>query len=243
MKNIPFYYINLEDNLDRKNFIISQFKKHNIDLYTRISAIDGRNGKLKYLIDEYDLGVKSADLAVALSHLKAMSLFANTDKDYCIICEDDVDLSIKEYWNFSLDNFIDMLPKDWEIVQLTTSSPKIIFNLHKRKSNDWGTVVYLIKQQYAKDLMSFLQYTDDTVLDFSNLKTWEKPSKNSQAIAEGTVYRSNKCYSIPLLLYVTNFESNVHANHVNNIHIPAANKIKNFWINNQLQISQLMELK
>jgi GR25 family glycosyltransferase involved in LPS biosynthesis len=243
MKNIPFYYINLEDNLNRKNFAISQFNKYNIDLYTRVSAVDGRNNKLKYLIDEYDLGVKSADLAVTLSHLKAISLFANTDKDYCIICEDDVDLSIQEYWNFSLDNFIDMLPKDWEIVQLTTSSPKIIFNLHKRKLNDWGTVVYLIKQQYAKDLIRFLQYKDDTVLDFNNLKTWEKPSKNSQAIAEGTTYRSNKCYSLPLLSYVTDFESNVHQNHINTIHIPAANKIKKFWVNNQIPIDQLMELK
>ena len=240
MKNIPFYYLNLDDNLDRNTYIINEFDRHNICTYTRVSAIDGRNNKLQYIVDKYGLGVGSADLAVALSHLKSINLFSSTVYDYAIICEDDVDLSIINYWNFTWDDFFSMLPFGWDIIQLTTSSQNIIFNLHKRKINDWGTVAYLINQKYAKELLSFLNYSDDTMMNFNNLKNWKKPSKNSQAIAEGTIYRSNNSYSIPLLSYSTNFNSNVHINHVNDIHIPAKNKIKNFWINNKLKISQLI---
>jgi hypothetical protein len=90
-------------------------------------------------------------------------------------------------------------------------------------------VAYLISKQYGQFLVNKIFNNND--IDYSKLNDWHKPSKNSKAIAEGVIYQSKYSYSIPLVVYNTDFESNVHQSHVRSVHIPAKEKIISYWKN------------
>ncbi|CAB4124175.1 hypothetical protein UFOVP49_44 [uncultured Caudovirales phage] len=54
-----------------------------------------------------------------ISHLEMMRhWYLSTSEPYAIFCDDDIDFSVSEYWNFTLDEFVQNLPADWECVQL-----------------------------------------------------------------------------------------------------------------------------
>lgn len=222
-----FYYINLQKEVARNQYIINHFTEHDIFAYSRIEAFDANNLDLSKYIDKYNLDVGAKDLAVTMSHLLAIKTFVNDDHKYAIICEDDLDLSTKQFWPFSWQDFMRILPNNWDAIQLTTSSPNIVFDLHPRKPNDWGTVAYLINKSYGKFLTN--KMFDGNNFNYAKFLEWRKPSKHSKAIAEGIIYQSPKCYSIPIFVYNTDFESSVHPAHVADIHIPAKAQIINYW--------------
>jgi GR25 family glycosyltransferase involved in LPS biosynthesis len=59
----PIYYINLDDQPERREFMESQFKYWQIENYTRISAYDGRNDDLGDIIKgRYPDNVTTAEM-------------------------------------------------------------------------------------------------------------------------------------------------------------------------------------
>ena len=75
LKNLPpIYYINLDGQPERKEYIENQFKYWEIENYERISAYDGRDDDLSDIIKgRYPENMSSGEVGCTTSHLKAIS--------------------------------------------------------------------------------------------------------------------------------------------------------------------------
>ena len=128
LKNIgPIYCINLDDQTDRWEYMEDQFKYWEIDNYERISAYDGRDDDLSDIIKgKYPNNMFSGEIGCTTSHLKALKHYLETsDSPYAIIMEDDCDLDLVKYWNFTWSDFYAHFPYDYDVVQLAIISTGI----------------------------------------------------------------------------------------------------------------------
>ena len=90
------------------------------------------------------------------SDVKMLKYWLDNYKDeYAFFCEDDIDLSISQYWDFTWNDFIKDLGNFWTIIQLSIiSNNDIIFKLSPKKKLEMSTTGYLIKRDYVKYLIS-----------------------------------------------------------------------------------------
>ena len=90
----PIYYLNLDDQPERREYMEDQFKYWEIDNYERISAYDGRDDDLGHIIKgTYPDMMTSGEIGCTTSHLKALKHWLETsDSPYAIIMEDDCSL-------------------------------------------------------------------------------------------------------------------------------------------------------
>ena len=104
----PIYYLNLDGQPDRKEYMESQFKYWEIENYTRISAYDGREDDLSdILTGRYPEMMTSGEIGCITSHLKAIKHWYETsDSQYAIMMEDDCSLDLVRYWNFTWQIFM-----------------------------------------------------------------------------------------------------------------------------------------
>ena len=74
LKNFgPVYYLNLDGQPERKEYMESQFDYWEITDYTRISAYDGRDDDLSDIIKgRYPSDMTSGEIGCTTSHLKAI---------------------------------------------------------------------------------------------------------------------------------------------------------------------------
>lgn len=240
LKNFgPVYYINLEDNVDRRKSIESQLTDYAID-FVRIEAFDGRNDDLsEYIHGTYPgYEMSSPEVGASCSHLFALKYWLeNSDSDYSIICEDDLDLSLCEHWNFTWGDFVNNLPQEWDCIQLAIINnhhSHIIMNLHVRQWWDWSASCYMIKRNFAQSLVDKYCRGDKFALSLY-------PEK---AVADSIVYLNANTYSINLFSYVTDFESNIHQLHVEHSHVSSRQYVWNWWqtIGKDLNITDLVKI-
>ena len=151
----PVYCINLDDHVERWEYMQDQFEYWNIKDYTRISAYDGREDDLSdILTGRYPDNMLSGEVGCTTSHLKAMKEFLKTDKPYAIMMEDDCDLDLVKFWNFTWQDFYAHLPYDWDVVQLAIiCTGDLHVHLHKRFVNDFSTACYIITRHHAEKLV------------------------------------------------------------------------------------------
>ena len=98
----PIYYINLDDQPERREFMENQFKYWEIENYTRVSAYDGREDDLSDIIKgRYPEAMSSGEIGCTTSHLKAIKQFYDSGEPYAIMMEDDCSLDLIKYWNFT----------------------------------------------------------------------------------------------------------------------------------------------
>lgn len=103
------YWINLDRCIDRAKHMRQELERIGLKA-TRISAVDG--SKLEnwkeyttpwtHSNDHYHVGT----IACSLSHIKCYKQFLKTDKDYCLIFEDDVTLC--DDFNVEIDHDVDI---------------------------------------------------------------------------------------------------------------------------------------
>lgn len=224
LKNIgPIYYLNLDEQPERKEYMEGQFEYWGIENYTRISAYDGREDDLGDIIKgRYPESMSSGEIGCITSHLKAIKHWMETsDSPYAIIMEDDCSLDLVRYWNFTWQDFYSNIPYDWDIVQIAIiCTGDIHVKLHKRFVNDFSTACYLITRHHAEKLLRFHVRGDKYKLD-----NGVKP----RPVADDLIYNSGNTYSIPLLLYRTELGSSIHPEHVDIFHKASYNAILNFW--------------
>jgi GR25 family glycosyltransferase involved in LPS biosynthesis len=61
----------------------------------------------------------SGEIGCTTSHLKAIKHWYETsDSPYAIIMEDDCNLDLVQFWNFTWNDFYAQVPYDWDVVQL-----------------------------------------------------------------------------------------------------------------------------
>lgn len=238
LKNFgPVYYLNLDDQPERKKYMEDQFKYWEIENYTRISAYDGREDDLSEIIKgRYPSSMTSGEIGCTTSHLKAIKHWYETsDSPYAIIMEDDCMLDLAKYWTFNWTEFVNKLPYDWDVVQLAIiCTGNIHVKLHKRFVNDFSTAAYMITRHHAEKLLKNHVNRDKYKLD-----NGVKP----RAVADDLIYNSGNTFSIPLFLYKISLGSTIHPDHIDTFHKNSYDGIFNYWKSNgpMLEISDLMD--
>ena len=231
LKNIgPIYYINIDDQLDRREYMENQFKYWGVENYTRISAYDGREDDLGEIIKgRYPEDMTSGEIGCTTSHLKAIKHWLDTsDSPYAIIMEDDVSLETVQYWDFKWVDFYSKVPYDWDVVQLAIiCTGALHVRIHKRFVNDFSTACYVISRSHAEKLVRFHCRNDKYKLDQG-----VKP----RAVADDLIYNSGNTFAIPLLVYKFELGSSIHPVHVDVYHKNNYEAQVNFWTQNGANI-------
>ena len=223
LKGLPhIYWLNLDADTHRRDYMESQFRYWEIENHTRISGYDAReDDPSQHLKGRVPDNVSPAELGCCMSHLKAIKHFyEETDDDYCLILEDDVNFDIVRFWNFTWKDFFGMIPYDWDCVQMTTiCTGDIHVKLHLKFVNDFSAAIYLISRHHAAKIMRHHIRGDKFRLD-----NGVKP----RAVSEDTILETGKTYTIPLFLYNMNFPSTNHAAHIHDIHKGPQDALKNY---------------
>ena len=196
LKNFgPVYCINLDGQPERWQYMKEQFEYWEIENYTRISAYDGREDDLSGIIKgKYPDMMTSGEIGCVTSHLKAINHWYNTsDSPYAIIMEDDCNIDIARYWNFTWSDFIARVPYCWDIVQLAIiCTGDIVVPIHTRFVNDFSTACYVITRHHAEKLIKYHIRGNKYKLD-----NGVKP----RPVADDLIYNSGCTYAAPIFLY------------------------------------------
>ena len=158
----PVYCISLSDSIDRQKSFTNQFLLNGIENVKMVEAYDGR--KINYSIENdtvdglYFYQMDSGGIAAAISHLKAIKEWYNSsDSEYAIFFEDDISIQSLDDWNFAWKDFIEALPKNWKVIQLSLIKENGIedsdMKLNSRNWWNWSAGAYLIRRNYAKELI------------------------------------------------------------------------------------------
>jgi hypothetical protein len=138
--------------------------------------------------------------------------------------EDDCELDLVRYWNFTWREFYSKIPYDWDVVQLAIiCTGDIHVSLHKRFVNDFSTACYIITRHHAEKLLKYHTKGNKFKLD-----NGIKP----RPVADDLIYNSGNTYSIPLLLYHIPLGSSIHPEHIDAFHKGSHDGIMNFWSQN-----------
>jgi len=232
----PIYWLNLDSDTHRREYMENQFKYWEIENHTRISGYDGRDGDVcEHIVGTAPDNMTTNEIGCCLSHLKAIRHFyQETDDEYCLIFEDDVMIDLVKYWNFTWKDLISNLPYDWDCVQLTTiCTGNIHVCLHHYFINDFSAAAYLITRHHASKIVK-----NHIRGEKFKLNNGVKP----RAVSEDTIFGSCKTYSIPVLLYRLDLGSAIHPEHIDIFHKGSYDALLNFWKNTgyQMKLKDLM---
>ena len=85
----------------------------------------------------------------------------------------------------------------------------------------YGAGLYLIKKSSALKLINLIKKKNNKY-DLTHI---------SKVISDLYIYKNLNTYTIPLFTTNTDFESTIHKNHVNRIHLPSKDIITDQWKN------------
>jgi len=233
----PIYYLNLDGQPERRQYMEDQFKYWEIENYTRISAYDGREDDLGHILKgRYPDVMTSGEIGCVTSHLKAIKHWYETsDTPYAIFMEDDCSLDLVRYWNFTWQDFYSRIPYDWDCFQIAIiCTGDIHIRVHKRFVNEFSTACYLLTRHHAEKLLRLHTRGDKYKLD---------NGVRPRPVADDLIYNSGNTYAMPLLLYRTELGSSIHPDHVDAFHKGNFNAQMNFWSQKgaQMPIEELMD--
>tara|TARA_B100001094_G_scaffold269845_1_gene274326 strand:+ start:2380 stop:3171 length:792 start_codon:yes stop_codon:yes gene_type:complete len=234
----PVYYLNLDGQPERQQYMEDQFKYWEIENYERISAYDGREDDLSDILKgRYPERLTSGEIGCVTSHLKAIRHWLDTsDSPYAVFMEDDCSLDLVKFWPFTWRDFYSRLPFDWDCVQISIiCTGDIHVKLHKRFVNDFSTACYIMKRGYAEKLMSF----HVKGVDRYKLDNGVKP----RPVADDLLYNAGNTYALPLLLYKTELGSTIHPEHVDVFHKKNYESQWSYWetSGSKMSLSQLVD--
>lgn len=219
----PIYWLNLDNDTHRREYMENQFAYWEIENHTRIAGFDGRvDDVCEHLSGRAPDNMSQNEIGCCMSHLKAIKHFyENTNDDYALIFEDDIVLDIAKFWSFTWKDFVSKLPHDWDCVQLTTiCTGDIHVQLHHYFINDFSAAAYLITRHHAAKIVKNHVRGEKFKLD-----NGVKP----RAVSEDTILETGKTYTIPLFLYNLNMGSAIHTDHLSIFHKGPHDALLNWW--------------
>jgi len=219
----PIYYLNLDGQPERREYMEGQFKYWEIENYERISAYDGRDDDLSDIIKgTYPPSMTSGEIGCTTSHLKALKHYLETsDSPYAVIMEDDCSLDLVKFWNFTWNDFYAHIPYDYDVVQISIiCTGDVHVGLHRRFVNDFSTACYVINRYHAEKLVRLHCRGDKYKLDQG-----VKP----RAVADDLIYNSGNTFAIPMFLYKIELGSSIHQEHIDAIHRGNHEALTHFW--------------
>ncbi len=232
----PIYCINLDDQPERWNYMEEQFKYWEIENYTRVSAYDGREDDLGDIIKgRYPDMMTSSEIGCTTSHLKAIKQFYESGEPYAIMMEDDCNLDLVRFWNFTWRDFYCKLPYDWDVCQIAIiCTGDIQIKVHKRFVNEFSTACYLITRHHAEKMLNLHVRGDKYKLD---------NGVRPRPVADDLLYNSGNTYALPLLLYKIELGSSIHPEHIDVFHKGNYEAQFNFWSQRgaSMSIDELMD--
>lgn len=189
IQNLPkIYYINLEDAVERNQHMLDQFKKHNITNFERYEAKrPAASGHNKLNIGQY---------GCITSHIEVLRKIASLGDEYAIVFEDDVDIKAINYWNFTWDQFFNMLP-DFDIIQLFrskvnddfTDCGELNITFRKWEKTDFVSSSYIITKSYAKKIVDM--FDNKTLYGFGDFSKKIGPVADFMLFNEGNSYSTS----------------------------------------------------
>ena len=232
----PVYYVSLSDSADRQQAFEKQFLLNGIENVKMIEAYDGRKDDYRYKPDVVD-GLHfekhdSGGIAAAISHLKAIiEWYNNSDSDYAVFFEDDMSIDSVNDWNFTWDEFISILPENWKAIQLSLIKENITHDdmkLNQRVWWNWSAGSYLIRRNYAKELIDYFYQNEKFYLKI-------KGEDNTIPCIEHCLFALGigNVYTIPLFYENINFVSTFYQHFIQKTHkdlqIDSSNYVKYWW--------------
>jgi hypothetical protein len=233
----PVYYISLSDSIDRQQSFENQFLLNGIENVKMIEAYDGR--KINYCIENdtvdgiYFHQLDSGGIAATISHLKAIKEWYNSsDSEYAIFFEDDMKIQSANDWNFTWEDFVSSLPKNWKAIQLSLIKEHGIedsdMKLNQREWWNWSAGSYLIRRNYAKELIEHFYQENKYSLKI-------KDHNELIPCIEYCLFSlaNMNVYTIPLFYENTNFVSTFYQHFIEQTHkgsqIDSSNYVKYWW--------------
>lgn len=221
LKGFPtIHYPNLIEFADRREYMCQQFFKYGITK-TKFLVTD-RFDKIKHnynIIDSADL-IAHGHPGNIVSYITLLKdWYDTTSEEYAIFCDDDMDLMSMDYWNFTWEEFVNSLPKDWECIQLVRIEDreygtdlicgleqKAELSIRERLWNDWGTA-FLAKRSYVKKILE-RHLVDDNTIRIDVISVEHDYSYFFWPLIENVIFRGlGKVYNFPLFLHSLQFES------------------------------------
>ena len=212
LKNIPHIrYLNLDERVDKRNYLENEFKKYGISNYVRISAnrYDPHNyneWKKYLLVDQIQNEIRR--ISTLINQFQSIiDWYDQNISETCLITEDDLSFYTVKFWPFDWNYLVSRLPYNWDCVQLhIIGENHIPMGLTRRTRNNHSAGCYLINRQFASKLKN-LYYTDSKFKFHNNyglLKSW--PIYHYQS-ADFIPYEIGITYSFPIFITNSNFLS------------------------------------
>lgn len=231
LKNLPHvYYLNLDNQEYRKNYMEMQFKNWGIKNYTRISAskyLASKSKEWSGIITGSVKNIPAYVVGTAVSHFEILKTWLSTSNDpYVILMEDDYDLNLIGYWHFDWDYLMSRLPYDWDCIQLGFESKTYIpFFLHpKIRGSFFGPV--MITRSYAEKILDLHSVGDKYCLD---KVVSDQMFKDSSITVDYFIGHTGKTYCIPLITTNVNLGSTEYDVQINRKHHHLSRKYYYWW--------------
>lgn len=233
-------YVTLEGDTARQNLLAEQFGKYGITPIPIKSKRFADSDDI--LTGKYVDSLTDPVKGCTVSHLKMFKdWYYNTTEDYGFFCEDDLSLETVEHWNFTWEEFVRNLPKDWDAVQLLAirgEFEKVC--LRERYWDDWAITAYILKREYVKQIIDHCCIGE----------TYHLEVKDSEIMPIGeSLFFTNfgKVYTCPLFVENTRIDStNLNDTELENGQKPnhhfASEYISNWWKENQADIQTIMNI-
>lgn len=218
-KKIPhIFYLNLNQRIDKKDYVEKQFQLLEIQNFTRVSANrfsvnDFNSWRDKIIGDSLN---EIPRLSTLLNQFQVIvDWYDSNISDHCIIAEDDVNFLTAKYWPFTWEYFISRLPCNWDCVQLHVIGEHFIpMGLTKRSKNNHSAACYLINRNFASKLKE-MHYVDGKFKFYNNYgydSLWPKYHYQS---ADFVPYQIGVTYTFPLFVTNSDFMSDSYKNSKN----------------------------
>ena len=174
--------------------------------------------------------MSGGEIGCTTSHLNALKHYLdNSDAPYAVIMEDDCNLELAKFWNFTWTDFMAHAPYDYDVIQIAIiCTGDIHVRLHKRFVNDFSTACYVISRHHAEKLVRLHCRGGYTGKQTYKLDQGVKP----RPVADDLIYNSGNTFAIPLLLYKTELGSSIHPVHIDAFHNKNYEAQYNFWLTN-----------
>jgi len=217
--NLPhILWININSCKERYNYMKSQFEFFNLK-NTRIEAYNGISDDFFIYLSKPNVYQKKT-FGCLCSHFKAIEYFVNNKNlgNVCLIAEDDLSIEFIKYWNKNFWDYINSIPNDYDIIQLSQIYSNMnLLNKHIDKNNMfkikkhvlneiWGTGIYLITRNCAENLLKKHIIKKNNKYDLLSIQS---TSQNNILLADIFLYKYYNTYSSPLFTINEHLHSNI----------------------------------
>ena len=257
---IPVYYINMDKNEDRNNFMIKQLNEY-AQTYERIRGFNGYAIQNKHKdtvngisFENHYTNLTKGEIGCSLSHILAIEKAYQNDNEVALILEDDTVLDLLDIIDFDINDIIVYAPSDWEIIQLfhmhnqsekvkkLKSLPHPIhkdyqYLLHDKKNYLYSCVGYIINKKGMKKIVDYVHPLENSIYIIGKVN-----NETTDGTSDTLLYDLTTTYILtPSMVYPNNLslKSTIHDDHTSE-HIKRSLEVVEFYYK-KLKIKKVRE--